>query len=174
MFNKVILIGRLTKDPEVKVTTSGITVGTFSLAVNRNFTNQNGERETDFFNCVCYRKLAETVGRYVKKGHQINVEGRIQNRTYEQDGVKRYITEIIVENVVFLESKSQQSNDYNNNQYQNAQPTFNIPQQQNRNYNQMNNQNASNTNQQPQYKEQQDNYFEDNNNVDISEDDLPF
>ncbi len=172
MLNKVILIGRLTKDPEIRVTTSGISVGTFSLAVNRNFANARGEKETDFFNCVCYRKLAEIVGRYVKKGQLISVEGRIQNRSYDgQDGIKRYITEIICENVVFLESRNQQNDSGNKNYNSQQQPSFNTYQQQPKfNSNNSNNNNQFNNN----YPQQQDNYFDDNPNVDISEDDLPF
>ena len=162
MLNKVILIGRLTKDPELRVTTTGISVGTFSLAVGRTFASANGEKETDFFNCVCYRKLAENVGRFVKKGSLVSVEGRIQNRSYDgQDGVKRYITEIICENVVFLDSKGQASeNNYNNNYQQSSQQTFNINQQ------------PKFSNQ--QYQQKEDSYFDNNHNVDISEDDLPF
>ncbi len=163
MLNKVILIGRLTKDPEVKVTTTGITVGSFSLAVNRNYTSQNGVRETDFFNCVCYRKLAENVGRYVKKGQLISVEGRIQNRSYDaQDGTKRYITEIICDNVVFLQSSSNQND--NSQFYQQQAPTFNINKEQPQ----------FSSNQTNDYSQPNDNYFDDNPNVDISEDDLPF
>lgn len=173
MLNKVILIGRLTKDPEIRVTTSGISVGTFSLAVSRNFANASGEKETDFFNCVCYRKLAEIVGRYVKKGHLISVEGRVQNRSYDgQDGIKRYITEVICENVVFLESRNQHNDSGNrnyNNQQQQQQPSFNTNQQQPKFYANNNNNQFNNNNSQ-----QQDNYFDDNPNVDISEDDLPF
>ena len=116
--NKVILIGRLTKDPEMRTTQSGIANTTFSLAVNRNFANQQGEREADFFNVVTWRKQAENVSKYCTKGSQVAVEGRIQNRSYDaQDGTKRYITEIIADNVTFLGSKG--SSDYNNN-YQNS------------------------------------------------------
>ncbi len=122
MLNKVILIGRLTKDPEIRVTTSGVSVGTFSLAVNRNFASANGEKETDFFNCVCFRKVAEIVSRYVKKGQLISVDGRIQNRTYDaQDGTKRYVTEIVCDNVVFLESSRSQNDNTGNYQQQQQQ-----------------------------------------------------
>lgn len=102
MYNKVILIGRLTKDPEARVTSTGIPVATFTLAVNRNY----GEREADFINCVAYRKLADIVGRYVKKGSLVSVDGRLQTRSYDaQDGSKRYVTEVICDNVVFLDTK---------------------------------------------------------------------
>ena len=81
--NKVILIGRLTRDPELRYTGSNTPVATFSLAVNRSFTNQNGEREADFINCVVWRKLAETVKNYLSQGSQVAVEGRIQTRNYD-------------------------------------------------------------------------------------------
>ena len=105
--NKVILIGRLTKDPELKTTPSGTPTTTFTIAVDRNFTNQNGQREADFINCVAWRKQAENISRYCFKGSQVAVEGRIQTRSYDaQDGTKRYVTEIICDNVTFLGSKS--------------------------------------------------------------------
>ena len=104
--NKVILIGRLTRDPELRYTGSNTPVATFSLAVNRPFTNQSGEREADFINCVVWRKLAETVKNYLSQGSQVAVEGRIQTRNYDdQNGQKRYVTEIIVENIDFVGSR---------------------------------------------------------------------
>ena len=110
--NKVILIGRLTKDPELKTTTSGIATTTFTLAVDRNFVNQQtGQREADFINCVVWRKQAENVSRYTTKGSQVAVEGRIQTRSYDaQDGTKRYVTEIVCDNVTFLGSKNSNNN----------------------------------------------------------------
>lgn len=105
--NKVILIGRLTKDPELKTTPTGVATTTFTVAVDRNFTNQQGQREADFLNCVAWRKQAENISRYCTKGSQVAVEGRIQTRSYDaQDGSKRYVTEIICDNVTFLGSKS--------------------------------------------------------------------
>lgn len=104
--NKVILIGRLTRDPEMRTTTSGTATTSFTIAVNRNFTNANGEREADFINCVAWRKQAENVAKYCAKGIQVAVEGRIQTRTYDaQDGTKRYVTEVIADNVTFLSPK---------------------------------------------------------------------
>ncbi len=101
--NKAILIGRLTRDPEMRTTTSGINSTTFTVAVSRNYTSQNGERETDFLNCVAWRKQAENIAKYCTKGTQVAVEGRIQTRSYDaQDGTKRYVTEIIADNVTFL------------------------------------------------------------------------
>ena len=107
--NKVIIIGRNTKDIELKQTTAGKAVAEFSVAVNRSFKNSNGERESDFFNCIAFSKLAETISRYVKKGDQVGIEGRLQTRNYtNKEGRKVYITEIIVENVEFLQTKKQE------------------------------------------------------------------
>ena len=105
--NKVILIGRLTRDPELRTIASGNATTSFTIAVNRNFTNQNGEREADFINCVAWRKQAENVAKYCTKGSQVAVEGRIQTRNYDaQDGTKRYVTEVIADNVTFLSSRA--------------------------------------------------------------------
>ena len=104
--NKVILIGRLTRDPELRTISTGNATTSFTIAVNRNFTNQNGEREADFINCVAWRKQAENIAKYCTKGSQVAVEGRIQTRSYDaQDGTKRYVTEIIADNVTFLGAK---------------------------------------------------------------------
>lgn len=104
--NKAILIGRLTRDPELRTTTSGISSTSFTVAVSRTYTNQNGERETDFINCVAWRKQAENIAKYCKKGSQVAVEGRIQTRSYDaQDGTKRYVTEVLADNVTFLGAK---------------------------------------------------------------------
>lgn len=109
--NKVILIGRLTKDPEMRTITNGTPTTSFSLAVQRTFTNQNGEREADFINCVAWRKQAENIAKYCSKGSQVAVEGRIQTRSYDaQDGTKRYVTEVIADNVTFLGSKGGNTN----------------------------------------------------------------
>jgi single-strand DNA-binding protein len=107
--NKVILIGRNTKDIELKMTTSGTSVIEFSIAVKRTFKNASGEYESDFFNCIAFSKLAETISRYVKKGDAVGVEGRLQTRNYvNKEGKKVYVTEIIVENVEFLQPKKQE------------------------------------------------------------------
>ena len=104
--NRVILIGRLTRDPELRYTSSNIATASFSLAVDRNFTNQNGEREADFINIVVWRKQAENCKNYLTKGSQVAIEGRIQTRSYDgQDGQKRYVTEVVADNVQFLDSK---------------------------------------------------------------------
>ena len=103
--NKVILIGRLVKDPELRYTSSDIPVVQFTLAVNRNF-SRNGERQADFISCVAWRNLAENLAKYMKKGSQIALEGQIQVRNFEDNGgVRRYVTEVICDNIHFLESK---------------------------------------------------------------------
>ncbi len=105
--NKVFLIGRLTRDPELRYTSNNIPSATFSIAVNRNFANQNGEREADFINIVVWRKQAENVKNYIGKGSQVAIDGRIQTRSYDgEDGKKRYVTEVVADNVQFLDSKS--------------------------------------------------------------------
>lgn len=107
MINNVTLVGRLTKDPDLRYTASGTTVATFTLAVNRNFTNQNGNREADFINCVIWRKPAETMATLAKKGSLIGVVGRIQTRTYDnQQGPRVYVTEVVADNFQLLESKA--------------------------------------------------------------------
>ena len=115
--NKVILIGRLTRDPELRTISNGTATTSFSLAVNRNFTNQNGEREADFINCVAWRRQAENIAKYCVKGTQVAVEGRIQTRSYDaQDGTKRYVTEVVADNVTFLSPKgSVSSSDFQSN-----------------------------------------------------------
>ncbi|EIW2162759.1 TPA: single-stranded DNA-binding protein [Enterococcus faecalis] len=106
MINNVTLVGRLTKDVDLRYTNSGTAVGQFILAVNRNFTNQNGDREADFINCVIWRKAAESLANYARKGTLIGLTGRIQTRNYEnQQGQRVYVTEVVAENFQLLESK---------------------------------------------------------------------
>ena len=105
--NKVYLIGNLTRDPEVSETSTGVPYCRFSIAVNRNFTNADGNREADFFNIIVWRGQAESCGRFLKKGSKIAVVGSLQNRSYEdKDGVKRNVTDIIASEVEFLASRS--------------------------------------------------------------------
>ena len=113
--NKAILIGRLTKDPELKMTeNTKREVCQFTIAVNRPYTNEDGERKADFINCVVWDKLAENLAKYQKKGNQIAVEGRIQTRNYDSnDGKKVYVTEIMVSNISYLDTKKDNSN-FNN------------------------------------------------------------
>ncbi|MGZ7444742.1 single-stranded DNA-binding protein [Paenibacillus sp. TH7-28] len=105
MLNRVILIGRLTRDPELRYTPSGVAVTQFTIAVDRPFTSQGGEREADFIPVVTWRQLAETCANYLRKGRLTAVEGRIQVRNYENnEGRRVYVTEVIADNVRFLES----------------------------------------------------------------------
>ena len=106
--NKVVLMGRLTKDPDIKCTQSNTQVASFSLAVNRRFAKQGEERQADFINIVAWSKTAEFVSKYFRKGQQVGVIGRIQTRNYDDDkGTKRYITEVIAEEVYFADSKKE-------------------------------------------------------------------
>ncbi len=105
--NKVILIGRLARDPEMRTTNSGTSVTRFTLAVTRPFQDQNGERGADFINCVAWRRQAENIAKYCSKGSQVAIEGRIQTGSYDaQDGTKRYTTDIICDNCTFLGSRN--------------------------------------------------------------------
>jgi len=113
--NKVFLIGRLTRDPELRYTGSNIAVATFSIAVNRPFANQAGEREADFINIVVWRRQAENIKNYLTQGSQVAIDGRIQTRSYDgEDGKKRYVTEVVADNVQFLDSKNRSENGGNN------------------------------------------------------------
>ena len=108
--NKWIGIGRLTKDVDFRMTNTGVAVANFTIAINRPFL-QNGERQTDYINCVTWRKQAENLSTYVKKGDQVAVEGMIQTRNYEgKDGKRVYVTEVMAESIQFLESKGQSQN----------------------------------------------------------------
>ncbi|GAA4076747.1 single-stranded DNA-binding protein [Amphibacillus indicireducens] len=163
MLNRVVLVGRLTKDPDLRYTANGTAVANFTVAVNRPFSNQQGDREADFINCVIWRKPAESLANYMSKGSLIGVDGRIQTRSYDgQDGKRVYVTEVVADTVQFLESRNsnrgasagsggQGSGNYQNEQSQNQQ--------------QMPSQNESN---------QQRNVSESLEPIDISDDDLPF
>ena len=121
--NRVALIGRLTKDPELRYTSSNIASCSFTIAVNRTFTNQDGEREADFIPVVVWRKQAENVKNYTKKGDLVAVEGRIQTRSYTaQDNTKRYVTEVVADSVQFLTPKGGQSNAQSDASYDYSQP----------------------------------------------------
>jgi len=157
MINRVILVGRLTKDPELRYTTGNISVAKFTLAVNRSFTSgANGEREADFIQCVVWRKQAENLARFVKKGGLIGVEGRIQTGSYDdKDGVRKYTTEVVCDSVQFLEPKSQDDESYKEyNRQDNSNDLYS-----NDNYNNNNNQNSRK---------------ESTPTIDVAEDDLPF
>lgn len=115
--NKIFLIGRLTKDPELRYTPSGAAVCSFTLAVDRRFTSQNGEKEADFINIVVWNKTAESSAKYLSKGRQAAVEGRLQIRSYDdKDGQRRWVTEVIADNVEFLGNGQGGSGDKNKQQ----------------------------------------------------------
>jgi len=106
--NRVMLIGRLTAKPELRYTSSNVPFARFTVAINRTFSNGNGQKETDFINCIIWRKQAENVCNYLDKGSLASVEGRIQTGSYDdKDGNKKYTTDIVADNVQFLESKNQ-------------------------------------------------------------------
>jgi single-strand DNA-binding protein len=106
MLNRVILIGNLTKDPELRYTPNGVPVATFSLAVSRPFSGQGGDRETDFINIVVWRQLADLCAKYLRKGRRAAVEGRLQTRSYDnKEGKKVYVTEVVADNVQFLSAR---------------------------------------------------------------------
>ncbi|MED3728042.1 single-stranded DNA-binding protein [Priestia filamentosa] len=163
MINRVILVGRLTKDPELRYTPNGVAVATFSLAVNRTFTNQQGDREADFINCVVWRRQAENVANFLKKGSLAGVDGRIQTRSYDnQEGRRVYVTEVVGDNVQFLEPKSGSGGGNANNNFQSS-PNQGSPfgQDQNRN-----NQGYTRVDDDP--------FSSNGDTIDISDDDLPF
>ncbi|AYM03599.1 single-stranded DNA-binding protein [Levilactobacillus brevis] len=164
MINRVVMTGRLTKDPELRYTQSGVAATTFNLAVDRRFKNQNNEREADFVNCVVWRKSAENFANFFHKGSLVGVEGRIQTRNYEnQQGQRIYVTEVVVEDFAFLEpmNRSNQQNGYNSGY--SARPQGQQSQSQN--------------NQHRQPTQQNQGYNSPNNGgsgIDISDADLPF
>lgn len=149
MINRVVLVGRLTKDPELKYTQSGVAVCRFTLAVNRTFSNQQGEREADFINCVTWRKQAENTANFLRKGSLAGIEGRIQTSSFDgQDGKRVFMTEVVADSVQFLEPKSNRS-EQPNNSYQEQQQQS-----------------------QPQYSQQDP--FNEEAPIEVSDDDLPF
>lgn len=132
MINNVTLIGRLTKDAELRYTPSNVAVATFTLAVNRTFKNENGDREADFINCVMWRQQAENLANWAKKGALIGITGRIQTRNYDnQQGQRVYVTEVVAEQFQLLESRNKQqeqapaqpSNNYTGNSNPFSRPT---------------------------------------------------
>ena len=158
MMNKVFLIGRLTRDPELRYTGSNKAVCQITVAVNRGFGGQNSNAETDFINVVLWDKTAENVAKYMTKGRLLLVEGRIQTRNYDNnEGKKVYVTEVVASNVQFLESKNSQSNNSNNNPFDNF--------------------STNSTNNTPQMETvdvETDPFANFGKTVDLSDDDLPF
>ena len=107
MINRTVLVGRLTKDPEIRYTQSGMAVANFTMAVNRQFTNANGEREADFISCIVWRKAAENFCNYTHKGSLVGIDGRIQTSSYEKEGQRVYSTQVVVDSFSLLEPKQQ-------------------------------------------------------------------
>src|SRR6476620_8116972 len=175
MMNRVVLVGRLTKDPELRYTPNGVPVATFTLAVNRNFSNQKGEREADFINCVIWRKPAENVANFLKKGSLAGVDGRIQTRNYEgQDGKRVYVTEVVAESVQFLEPKGSNSSGRNDFSGGGGSGSFGGgPQNSPYGNNDQNQQQMPNRNNQGRTRLDEDPFANDGQ-IDISDDDLPF
>ncbi|HHT25585.1 MAG TPA: single-stranded DNA-binding protein [Clostridiaceae bacterium] len=119
--NKAILMGRLTKDPELRTTQNNISVCSFTLAIDRRFKNQQGERETDFIPIVAWRQTAEFAARYFSKGARMALVGSIQPRSWEdENGERRYITEVIADEIYFADSKRQQDDNYDGSNYYNS------------------------------------------------------
>ncbi|WP_141604295.1 single-stranded DNA-binding protein [Terrilactibacillus laevilacticus] len=165
MINRVILVGRLTKNPELRYTPTGVAVANFTLAVNRTFTNQQGEREADFIQVVVWRRQAENAANFLTKGSLAGVDGRIQTRSYENnEGRRVYITEVVADSVQFLEPKGakQGGGNFGNNFAQQGPP----------NSGNNNNNNSNHPNQ--DYPPFEDPFANDGKPIDISDDDLPF
>jgi single-strand DNA-binding protein len=163
MINRVILVGRLTKDPELRYTPSGVAVANFTIAVNRAFTNQQGEREADFINVVVWRRAAENTANFVGKGSLVGVDGRLQTRSYDNnEGRRVYITEVVAESVQFLEPKGAKNP--------------NAPSTNNNNFTQQPGGPSRGANQDfgNPFEEDNNPFAGDGKPIDISDDDLPF
>ena len=173
MINRVVLVGRLTRDPELRTTGSGISVATFTLAVDRQYTNSQGERGADFINCVIWRKAAENFANFTSKGSLVGIDGRIQTRSYDnKDGQRVYVTEVVVDNFALLESRKDreargQNGGYTPNTGNAGAPSTN---------NFQNNGGSQNTTQNTnnQSNNAQDPFAGSGDPIDISDDDLPF
>lgn len=194
MINKAVLVGRLTRDADLRYTNSGTPVASFTVAVDRNFTNQQGEREADFINCVVWGKSAENFANYTHKGSLVGIEGRIQTRSYEnQQGNRVYVTEVVTENFSLLESKAEseryraqhggtaaprqsgQSSSYNRNGNPYGAPADNGSYQRNSGNNGgYNNGNDGNVGNVGNGGSMPDPFADNGNKSGVSEDDLPF
>lgn len=129
MINNVVLVGRLTRDPELRTTGSGTSIATLTLAVDRQFTKASGQREADFINCVIWRKAAENFCSFASKGRLVGIQGRIQTRNYDnKDGQRVYVTEVLVDNFSFLDSRNSAQNEYSGQQGGYSQQQGNKPQ----------------------------------------------
>lgn len=161
MLNRVVLVGRLTRDPDLRYTPNGVAVANFTVAANRPFKNQQGEQEADFINCVVWRRAAENLANYMKKGSLIGVDGRLQSRSYEgQDGRMVYVTEVVADNIQFLESRGSAGTGQHN--------------QSNVGYSQQQPQSQPQHQGQSQQESQSDPFSQGGEPIDISDDDLPF
>ncbi|UOQ49587.1 single-stranded DNA-binding protein [Gracilibacillus caseinilyticus] len=175
MLNRVVLVGRLTKDPDLRYTPNGVAVANFTVACNRPFSNQQGQREADFINCVTWRRQAENLANYMGKGSLVGVDGRIQTRSFDnQEGQRVFMTEVVADSIQFLETKGGSGGGQPNNQgSQGYNPNQNQPSQGNQNQNQFNHNNNNNNNNQG--NSGNENPFQDSGEpIDISDDDLPF
>ncbi|MFJ7935426.1 single-stranded DNA-binding protein [Sporosarcina sp. NPDC096371] len=177
MINRVVLVGRLTKDPELKYTQTGVAVTRFTLAVNRTFSSQSGEREADFINCVTWRKQAENTANFLRKGSLAGIEGRIQTSSFDgQDGKRVFMTEVVADSVQFLEPRNASTADRSGAGY--GAPSQNQGVQQNEQPYYQNQQPTQQYQQQPN----QQNYTRTDNDpfstgggpIEVSDDDLPF
>ncbi len=175
MINRVVLVGRLTRDPDLRTTGSGISVATFTLAVDRQFTNAQGERGADFISCVIWRKAAENFANFTSKGSLVGIDGRIQTRSYDnKDGQRVYVTEVVVDNFSFLESRRDRQANQSGSSYPsegNGTPSNRPNQPDTTNHFQGNNQPPKAAN--PSSKTQ-DPFADSGSTIDISDDDLPF
>ncbi|MGM7703270.1 single-stranded DNA-binding protein [Pseudalkalibacillus sp. Hm43] len=177
MINRIILVGRLTKDPELRYTPNGVAVANFTLAVNRPFTNQQGDREADFINVVVWRRQAENAANFLKKGSLAGVDGRLQTRSYDNnEGRRVYVTEVMAESVQFLEPKgsSQGGGGYGNNDNNNPFAGSGSGQGGQGGYGNSGNKNFGGGNQNRNNDFNDDPFANDGKPIDISDDDLPF
>lgn len=175
MINRVVLVGRLTADPSLRYTPNGVPVANFTLAVNRPFTNQQGEREADFVNIVVWRKAAENVSNFLSKGSLAGIDGRLQTRSYDNDEGKRiYITEVIADSVQFLEPKKDGQAATNGNGPNNGSNHPGNTNVGNDNKNAGNGQNGGRGPSTNPFDYDDDPFKNDGKPIDISDDDLPF
>lgn len=162
MINNVVLTGRLTKEVDLRYTGTGTAVASFTLAVNRQFKSQSGERETDFINCVMWRKAAENFTNFARKGSLVGIQGRIQTRNYEgNDGKRVYVTEVVADNFTLLESQNKDGQRTNDGErVSNQGNSHNRTQASNNGFN--------------DYNSNEDPFLRSGKSIDISDDDMPF
>ncbi|GGE53748.1 single-stranded DNA-binding protein A [Pullulanibacillus camelliae] len=166
MINRVVLVGRLTRDPELRYTPNGAAVANFTLAINRPFTNQQGDHDADFIQVVVWRRQAENTANFVGKGSLVGVEGRLQTRSYENnEGRKVFITEVVADSVQFLEPRNARANAPSTNNYSQQPPSNN---------NNSNSYQPSAPNKGANDPFGDDPFADDSKPIDISDDDLPF